>query len=125
MYIAEKGFSGIISAHKGQKIEIKDNKIIKDLLKSGYIKEYTDKNEDQTELLENNSVLKQENDDLKENLETVTKENSDFKSQIEVLTKENKDNKSNIESFKNENESLKVELEKIKKENVEKTESKK
>ena len=39
MYRAKIGFSGIISMKKGEVKAIKDKKIVKDLLKAGYIEE--------------------------------------------------------------------------------------
>ena len=39
MYRANISFSGIISMKKGDVKEIKDKKIVKDLLKAGYIEE--------------------------------------------------------------------------------------
>lgn len=37
MYRALVSFSGIVSMAKGQEMEIKDKKIIKDLISAGYI----------------------------------------------------------------------------------------
>lgn len=46
MYKAKIGFSGLISMRKNEIKEIKDKKIVKDLLKAGYIEEIkTKKNE--------------------------------------------------------------------------------
>lgn len=39
MYRALVGFSGLFSMKKGEVKEIKDKKIVKDLLKAGYIEE--------------------------------------------------------------------------------------
>lgn len=39
MYKALVSFSGLVTATKGQEIEIKDIEIAKDLLKAGYIEE--------------------------------------------------------------------------------------
>lgn len=39
MYRAKVCFSGLISMKKGEAKDIKDKKIVKDLLKSGYIEE--------------------------------------------------------------------------------------
>ena len=39
MYKAKVSFSGLISMRKGDVKEIKDKKIVKDLLKAGYIEE--------------------------------------------------------------------------------------
>lgn len=39
MYRAKVGFSGLISMRKNEVKEIKDKKIVKDLLKAGYIEE--------------------------------------------------------------------------------------
>lgn len=43
MYKVLVSFSGIISAYKGQIIEIDDKLIAKDLLEAGYIKPVSDK----------------------------------------------------------------------------------
>lgn len=85
MYIVEKGFSGIISAHKGQVIEIKDNKIVKDLINAGYIKEYKDNMQNNEELLKDNSSLKKEIEDLKIQIENLNNENSNLKEEKEKL----------------------------------------
>lgn len=39
MYRAKVSFSGVISMRKGEVREIKDKKIVKDLLNAGYIEE--------------------------------------------------------------------------------------
>lgn len=39
MYRAKISFTGLITMKKGEEKEIKDKKIVKDLLKSGYIEE--------------------------------------------------------------------------------------
>lgn len=39
MYRAKIGFSGLISMKKNEVKEIKDKKLVKDLLKAGYIEE--------------------------------------------------------------------------------------
>ena len=39
MYRAKVCFSGLISMRKGEEKQIKDKKIVKDLLKAGYIEE--------------------------------------------------------------------------------------
>ena len=43
MFTVLKSFSGKVSGSKGHVIEIKDKAIISDLLKVGYIEEYTEK----------------------------------------------------------------------------------
>lgn len=39
MYRAKVSFTGLITMKKGEEKEIKDKKLVKDLLKSGYIEE--------------------------------------------------------------------------------------
>ena len=43
MFTVLKSFSGKVSGSKGHVIELKDKAIISDLLKAGYIEEYTEK----------------------------------------------------------------------------------
>lgn len=50
MFIVKKGFSGKVSGNKNQILEIKDKELAKDLLKAGYIEEYSEKNQTNTEL---------------------------------------------------------------------------
>ena len=48
MFTVLKSFSGKVSGSKGHVIELKDKAIISDLLKDGYIEEYTEKNKIET-----------------------------------------------------------------------------
>ena len=50
MFTLLKSFSGKVSGSKGHVIELKDKAIISDLLKAGYIEEYSEKNRSQAEL---------------------------------------------------------------------------
>ena len=49
MFTVLKSFSGKVSGSKGHVIELKDKAIISDLLKAGYIEEYSEKNRSQAE----------------------------------------------------------------------------
>ena len=44
MFTVLKSFSGVVSGTKGHVIELENKSIIDDLLKAGYIEEYTEKN---------------------------------------------------------------------------------
>ena len=81
MFIVLKSFSGKISGSKGHIIEIKDKAIITDLLKAGYIEEYTEKNKSQAE-------LKKENESLKKEMEKLQAEIEELKTQLAEATKE-------------------------------------
>jgi len=80
MFIVTKGFSGLVSGTKGQVITLKDKSVIKELLRAGYIEEYSTKNQ-------NASELKKENDSLKNTIETLEKEIGDLKGQLEEANK--------------------------------------
>lgn len=82
MFIVTKGFSGLVSGTKGQVITLKDKSVIKELLRAGYIEEYSTKNQ-------NASELKKENDSLKNTIETLEKEIGDLKGQLEEANKKN------------------------------------
>ena len=60
---------------------LKDKAIISDLLKAGYIEEYTEKNKNQAE-------LKKENESLKKELEKLQTEIEELKTQLAEATKE-------------------------------------
>ena len=81
MFTVIKSFSGKVSGSKGHVIEIKDKAIISDLLKAGYIEEYTEKNKNQAE-------LKKENESLKKVLEKLQTEIEELKIQLAEATKE-------------------------------------
>ena len=81
MFKVLKSFSGKVSGSKGHVIELKDKAIISDLLKAGYIEEYSEKNRSQAELKKENESLKKENDELKLEIE-------ELKAQLAEATKE-------------------------------------
>ena len=81
MFTVLKSFSGKVSGSKGHVIELKDKAIISDLLKAGYIEEYTEKNKNQAE-------LKKENESLKKELEKLQTEIEELKIQLAEATKE-------------------------------------
>ena len=56
MFTVLKSFSGKVSGSKGHVIELKDKAIITDLLKAGYIEEYSEKNKNQAELKKENEL---------------------------------------------------------------------
>ena len=81
MFTVLKSFSGKVSGSKGHVIELKDKAIISDLLKAGYIEEYTEKNKNQAE-------LKKENESLKKELEKLQTEIEELKTKLAEATKE-------------------------------------
>jgi len=81
MFTVLKSFSGKVSGSKGHVIELSNKAIIDDLLKAGYIEEYTEKNKSQTELKKENETLKKEIEQLKLEIEELT-------TQLAELTKE-------------------------------------
>jgi len=81
MFTVIKSFSGVVSGSKGHVIEIKDKAIINDLLKAGYIEEYSEKNKNQAELKKENEALKKEIEKQKEEIE-------ELKNQLAEATKE-------------------------------------
>lgn len=81
MFTVLKSFSGKVSGSKGHVIEIKDKAIITDLLKAGYIEEYTEKNKNQAE-------IKKENESLKKEIDKLNKEIEELKNQLAEATKE-------------------------------------
>ena len=81
MFTVLKSFSGKVSGSKGHVIELKDKAIISDLLKAGYIEEYSEKNKNQAE-------LKKENESLKKELEKLQTEIEELKTQLAEATKE-------------------------------------
>ena len=81
MFTVLKSFSGKVSGSKGHVIELKDKAIISDLLKAGYIEEYSEKNRSQAE-------LKKENESLKKELEKLQTEIEELKTQLAEATKE-------------------------------------
>ena len=81
MFTVLKSFSGKVSGSKGHVIELKDKTIISDLLKAGYIEEYSEKNRSQAE-------LKKENESLKKEMEKLQTEIEELKTQLAEATKE-------------------------------------
>ena len=81
MFTVIKSFSGKVSGSKGHVIELKDKAIICDLLKAGYIEEYSEKNRSQAE-------LKKENESLKKEMEKLQTEIEELKTQLAEATKE-------------------------------------
>ena len=81
MFTVLKSFSGKVSGSKGHVIELKDKAIISDLLKAGYIEEYSEKNRSQAE-------LKKENESLKKEMEKLQAEIEELKTQLAEVTKE-------------------------------------
>lgn len=81
MYLVNTGFSGIISGHKGQVIEIKDKKIAEDLMSAGYIQPYSEKDRSVSE-------IKKDNENLVKDNENLTKENEALKLELETLKSE-------------------------------------
>ena len=80
MFTVLKSFSGKVSGSKGHVIELKDKSIISDLLKAGYIEEYSEKNRSQAE-------LKKENESLKKEMEKLQTEIEELKTQLAEATK--------------------------------------
>ena len=81
MFTVLKSFSGKVSGSKGHVIELKDKAIISDLLKAGYIEEYSEKNKSQAQ-------LKKENESLKKEMEKLQAEIEELKTQLAEATKE-------------------------------------
>ena len=79
MFIVKKGFSGKVSGSKNQILDIKDKEIVKDLLRAGYIEEYSDKNQ-------TNSELKKENENLKKTIQELEAEIATLKDELAKAT---------------------------------------
>lgn len=79
MFIVKKGFSGKVSGSKNQVLDIKDKEIVKDLLRAGYIEEYSEKNQ-------TNSELKKENENLKKTIQELETENATLKDELAKAT---------------------------------------
>lgn len=91
MYIAIKGFSGAISMRKNETREIKDKKLIKDLIDAGYIEEY--KTSSSKELQKEITDLKKELEDANATIEELNKQIEELKSTMEKSNKENPEDK--------------------------------
>lgn len=74
MFIVKKGFSGKVSGNKNQVLDIKDKELVKDLLKAGYIEEYSEKNQSNAELKKENENLKKTIQNLETEIETLKEE---------------------------------------------------
>lgn len=74
MFIVRKGFTGKVSGNINQILDIKDKEIAKDLLRAGYIEEYSEKNQSNAELKKENESLKKTIQDLETEIATLKKE---------------------------------------------------
>ena len=79
MFIVKKGFSGKVSGNKNQVLDIKDKELVKDLLRAGYIEEYSEKNQ-------SNSELKKENENLKKTIQNQETEIETLKEELAKAT---------------------------------------
>ena len=79
MFIVKKGFSGKVSGNKNQVLDIKDKELVKDLLKAGYIEEYSEKNQ-------SNAELKKENENLKKTIQSLETEIASLKEELATAT---------------------------------------
>ena len=79
MFKVKKGFSGKVSGNKNQILDIKDKELIKDLLRAGYIEEYSEKSQ-------SNSELKKENEKLKETVQKLETEITILKEELVKAT---------------------------------------
>lgn len=71
MFIVRKGFTGKVSGNINQVLDIKDKEIAKDLLRAGYIEEYSEKNQSNAELKKENESLKKTIQDLETEIATI------------------------------------------------------
>lgn len=74
MFIVRKGFTGKVSGNINQILDIKDKEIAKDLLRAGYIEEYSEKNQSNAELKKENESLKKTIQDLETEIATIKEE---------------------------------------------------
>lgn len=74
MFIVRKGFTGKVSGNINQILDIKDKEIAKDLLRAGYIEEYSEKNQSNAELKKENESLKKTIQDLETEIATLKEE---------------------------------------------------
>lgn len=74
MFIVRKGFTGKVSGNINQVLDIKDKEIAKDLLRAGYIEEYSEKNQSNAELKKENESLKKTIQDLETEIATLKEE---------------------------------------------------
>jgi len=95
MYIVIKGFSGQVSGRKDEIIELKDKAVIKELLRAGYIAEYSSKNQ-------SNSELKKEIDALKKTIASLETEKEELKVLLDEANKKIEEKEANnLESGNN------------------------
>lgn len=88
MFIVRKGFTGKVSGNINQVLDIKDKEIAKDLLRAGYIEEYSEKNQSNTELKKENESLKKTIQDLETEIANLKEELKEATSSEEELEKE-------------------------------------
>lgn len=74
MFIVRKGFTGKVSGNINQILDIRDKEIAKDLLRAGYIEEYSEKNQSNAELKKENESLKKTIQDLETEIATLKEE---------------------------------------------------
>lgn len=74
MFIVRKGFTGKVSGNINQILDIRDKEIAKDLLRVGYIEEYSEKNQSNAELKKENESLKKTIQDLETEIATLKEE---------------------------------------------------
>ena len=98
MYIAKVGFSGAIIMKKNEVREIKDKKLINDLIKAGYIEEY--KSFTPKELQKENETLKKALDDATATIEELNKKIEE----LEKVTNETPKDEGENETPKDEGE---------------------
>lgn len=79
MFIVRKGFTGKVSGNINQVLDIKDKEIAKDLLRAGYIEEYSEKNQ-------SNAELKKENESLKKTIQDLETEIANLKEELKEAT---------------------------------------
>lgn len=79
MFIVRKGFTGKVSGNINQVLDIKDKEIAKDLLRAGYIEEYSEKNQ-------SNAELKKENESLKKTIQDLETEIANLKEELKEET---------------------------------------
>lgn len=97
MYIAKKNFSGVITAHKGQTIDIKNKSVATDLLNADYIEEYSKKNQNVNELSKTNKSLVKQVEELTKTKEELTNENNALKEQLSNINSvDDSDKKTNV-----------------------------
>lgn len=103
MYRVIKGFGGQISGRKDEIIDLKDKKLINQLLEVGYIVEENTKNQSNTE-------LKKEIEKLTNEVNTLKKEKEDLEIKLSEIELTNKpDNDQTEDEIKNNEQDKKTE----------------